>query len=131
MMITNTNISSTEVTYLDISIKITNNKYIYKSYDKRNNFNFKIINYPNLHGNIPTNPAYGVFTSQLIRYTHINMDITDFKNDIKKLVEKLIHQGYNKNILITKFRHFSRRYIHKWAHFGIDITNKDIMKHIF
>lgn len=62
MVIKNTNISATQVTYLDLDIKVIDNKYIFSSYDKRNDFNFPIINYPNLQGNIPTNAAYGVFT---------------------------------------------------------------------
>ena len=31
-----------------------------KIYDKRDDFNFKIINFPNMCSNIPTSPAYGV-----------------------------------------------------------------------
>jgi hypothetical protein len=37
-------------------------------YDKRDDFNFKIINFPNMCSNIPASPAYGVYLSQLIRY---------------------------------------------------------------
>jgi hypothetical protein len=37
-------------------------------YDKRDDFNFKIINFPNMCSNIPASPAYGVYISQLIRY---------------------------------------------------------------
>ena len=59
------------------------------------------------------------------------MDINDFKEDIKKIVEKFIQQGYNKNILILKYIHFCKQYIHKWAHFGVDTINKDITKDIF
>ena len=40
-----------------------------KIYDKRDDFNFKIINFPNICSNIPASPAYGVYISQLIRYT--------------------------------------------------------------
>ena len=29
-------------------------------YDKRDDFNFKIINFPNMCSNIPASPAYGV-----------------------------------------------------------------------
>ena len=39
-----------------------------KLYDKRDNFNFPIVNFPFLCSNIPASPAYGVFVSQLIRY---------------------------------------------------------------
>jgi hypothetical protein len=38
-------------------------------YDKRDDFNFKIINFPNMCSNIPASPAYGVYISQLIRLT--------------------------------------------------------------
>ena len=37
-------------------------------YDKRDDFNFHITNFPILSSNIPSSPAYGVFISQLIRY---------------------------------------------------------------
>ena len=35
-----------------------------KIYDKRYDFNFKIINFPNMFSNIPASPAYGVYISQ-------------------------------------------------------------------
>ena len=34
-----------------------------KIYDKRDDFNFKIINFPNMCSNIPASPAYGVYIS--------------------------------------------------------------------
>ena len=37
-------------------------------YDKRDEFNFHITNFPFLSSNIPSSPAYCVFISQLIRY---------------------------------------------------------------
>jgi Fe-S-cluster formation regulator IscX/YfhJ len=39
-----------------------------KFYDKLDDFNFKIINFPNMCSNIPASPAYGVYISQLIHY---------------------------------------------------------------
>jgi hypothetical protein len=37
-----------------------------KIYDKRDDFNFKIINFSNMCSNIPASPAYGVYISPLI-----------------------------------------------------------------
>ena len=39
-------------------------------YDKCDDFEFPIINFPYLHvsSNIPESPVHGVFVSQLIRY---------------------------------------------------------------
>jgi hypothetical protein len=39
--------------------------------DKRDHFNFPIMNFPFVSSNIPTAPAYGVYISQLIRYSRV------------------------------------------------------------
>ena len=39
-----------------------------KLYDKRDDFNFPIVNFPFICSNIPAAPACGVYISQLIRY---------------------------------------------------------------
>ena len=57
-------------------------------------FTFPITKYPNLNGNIPINPAYGVFISQLIRYCTINLLLQDFKNDVIELVVIMLQQGF-------------------------------------
>ena len=38
-------------------------------YDKRDDFDFHIVNFPFLSSNIPSDPSYGLYSSQLIRYT--------------------------------------------------------------
>ena len=61
--------SNTSLSYLDLLLSIGRNGKLHTSiYDKRDYFNFHIINFPFLSSNIPTSPAYGVFISQLIRY---------------------------------------------------------------
>jgi hypothetical protein len=40
-----------------------------KLYDKRDYFTFPIVNFPFGSSNIPSSPAYVVYTSQLIRYS--------------------------------------------------------------
>ena len=37
-------------------------------YDKKEDFAFRIVNFPHMDSNIPANPAYGVYISQLVRY---------------------------------------------------------------
>ena len=61
--------SNTSASYLDLLLSIGRDGQLHTSiYDKRDDFNFHITNFPFLSSNIPTSPAYGVFTSQLIRY---------------------------------------------------------------
>ena len=39
-----------------------------KIYDKRDDLNFEIVNFPFLDGDVPCSPSYGVYISQLIRF---------------------------------------------------------------
>ena len=47
-------------------------------YDKRDDFDFPIVNFPYFCSDIPESPAYGVFVSQLIRYGWICSKYEDF-----------------------------------------------------
>ena len=47
-------------------------------YGKRDDFYFSIVNFPFLYKNIPESPAYGVFISQLIRYSWACSGYLDF-----------------------------------------------------
>ena len=61
--------SNTSASYLDLLLSIGRDGQLHTSiYDKCDDFNFHITNFPFLSSNIPTSPAYGVFISQLIRY---------------------------------------------------------------
>ena len=131
MIIKNTNLSANHATYLDLDIKVIDNNYIFKSFDKRKEFSFPIVNYPNLHGNIPSKAAYGVFTSQLVRFVKINLNVEDFANDVKHLINKLRNQGYDTNRLMNTYVKFTRKYIATWAKFGIDISNINFLQTIF
>ena len=62
--------STTSASYLDLLLSIGRDSQLHTSiYDKRDDFNFHITNVPFLSSNIPSSPAYGVFISQLIRYS--------------------------------------------------------------
>ena len=44
--------SDTTLSYLDVSISICQGKFITEVFDKRDNFNFNIVNYPYMCSNI-------------------------------------------------------------------------------
>ena len=108
-------------TFLDLAIRIENGKFVYQSYDKRNDFNFNIINYPDLISNIPRAPSYGVFSSQLIRFCDVNNQLVHFEADVKLLIDKLVKQNFKPVILKSKFMKFYRNNFLRWAKFGHDI----------
>ena len=127
MELENTNLSPNKVNYLDMTISVHQGKYFYKSFDKRNDFGFEIINYPNLRGNTPRKLAYGVFISQLVRFCSINRTVHHFKRDVGTLVKKLLLKGFSKTRLFAKFRLYSLKYMQFWSKFGINII-KDFQK---
>ena len=53
--------------YLDLTFTIEKDgKLSAKLYDKRDDFDFHIVNFPFLSSNIPSGPSYGVYISQFI-----------------------------------------------------------------
>ena len=74
------------------------------------NFNFKIINFPNMCSNIPASPAYGVYISQLIRYARASSNYSDFLKRHLHLRNRLLDQGYKKIRLIRSLKKFIFRY---------------------
>ena len=81
-----------------------------KIYDKRDDFNFKIINFPNMCSNIPASPAYGVYISQLIRYARASSNYSDFLKRHLHLRNRLLDQGYKKIRLNRSLKKFIFRY---------------------
>ena len=57
------NSSDTEAPFLDLNLSITNGTVSSKIYDKRDDFNFEIVNFPFLDGDVPGSPSYGVYIS--------------------------------------------------------------------
>ena len=79
-----------KATFLDLEEQIKDACIEVKTYDKRDAFKLEIINYPELSGNIPTKPAYGVLTSQVIHYARICSKKSDLLERVKSLTKKLL-----------------------------------------
>ena len=88
------NSSDTEALFLDLNLSITNDIVSSKIYDKRDDFNFEIVNFPFLDGVVPRSPSYSVYISQLIRFARVCSNVDDFNNRNLFLTAKLLKQGY-------------------------------------
>ena len=124
MVLKETNVSATECNYLDITVKCLDGRvFMYNSYDKRLDYNFEVINYPDLAGNVPTSQSYGVFTSQLIRFCEINSTLERFYSDVNVLVTKLKKLGFEGKRLWDKYTKFCNNEMNRWSKFGMDISS--------
>ena len=100
--------SNTFTSYLDLLLSIGRDGQLHTSiYDKRDDFNFHITNFPFLSSNIPT---YGVFILQLIRYARACSSYGCFILRASRLSNKLLEQGYVKERFKSSLRKFYGRY---------------------
>ena len=81
-----------------------------KIYDKPDDFDFDIENFPFLDGDVPRRASYGVYISQLIRFARVCNHVADFNARNKCLTAKLLQQGHRYHKLRKTFSKFYRRH---------------------
>ena len=97
--------------YLDLTFIIdSGGKLSSRLYDKRDDFDFHIVNFPFVSSNIPSGPSYGVYISQLIRYARCCSCYEDFRYHHTCLVDRLLSPGYRALNLEKSFKKFYGRY---------------------
>ena len=62
---------------MDLHLSISNGFVSSKIYE-RDDFNFDIVNFPFLDGDVPHRPSYVVYISQLIRFARVFRHVEDF-----------------------------------------------------
>ena len=103
------NISDTEAPFLDLHLSISNGFVSSTIYNKHDDFDFHIVNFPFLVGDVPSRPSYGVYIYQLIRFARVCSHVDDFITRHKCLTAKLLKQGYRYHKL-DQFRKIIMRY---------------------
>ena len=104
------NSSDTEAPFLDLNLCISNGTVSTKIYDKRDDFEFDIVNFPFLDGDFPRRTSYEVYISQLIRFARASSNLNDFNYRNKALTAKFLRQGYRYFKLRKAFSKFYRRH---------------------
>ena len=102
--------SDTEAPFLDLNLSITNGIVSSKIYYKRDDFNFEIVNFPFLDGDVPRSPSYGVYISQLICFARACSNVDDFNNRNLFLTTKILKQGYIYHKIRKAFSKFYHRH---------------------
>ena len=79
LQLNKTNVSDTEASFFDLHLSISGGFVKTKIYDKRDDFDFDIVNFPFLDGDVPCSISiYGVFISQLIRFARKSSHVDAF-----------------------------------------------------
>ncbi len=93
--------------FLDLQLVVTNGVVSTSIFDKRDAFDFQIINFPALTGNIPIKSSYGVFICEAVRYARA----CDSKKRIHILVRKLRKQHFFDKLLKKTYLKFCDSHI--------------------
>ena len=113
--------SDTKALFLDLHLSISNDIVSTKIYDKLEDYDFEIVNFPFLDDDVPRSTSYGVYgvyISQLIRFARASSHVADFntRNELK-----LLRQGYPYNKLRKAFSKFYRQYYDLISKFQIGL----------
>ena len=115
------NVSDTEASFLDLHLSISDGFVKTKIYDKQDDFDFIIVSFTFLDGDVPRSTSYGVYISQRIRFARLSSHVDDFNTCNKVLTAKLRRQGYRYNKIRKTFSKFYRRHFYIVSNYNVGL----------
>ena len=109
--------------FLDLHLTISDGFVSSKIYDKHVDFDFDIVNFPFLDGNIPRATSYGVYIPQLIRFARVSSHVADFNTRNQILTAKPLKQCYRYHKLRKTFSKFYRRHCNLVSKFNAGLKS--------
>ena len=94
------NSSNTQAPCFDVNLCISNGT-VSPQNDKWDNFDFDIVNFPFLDGDVPRRISYWVYISQLIRFSRASSNLSVFNCRNKALTAKRRHNALAKKYNIS------------------------------
>ena len=80
------NVSDADASFLDLHLSISDDFVKTKIYDKRDDFDFDIVNFHFLDGDVPRSASYGIYISQLIRFARVSSHVDDINTRNKVFI---------------------------------------------
>ena len=105
--------------FLDLNLTLNDNRIKLSLYDKRDDFPFEVISFPDLSGNISFSHSHGIIIGQLRRYAKACDHYSHFRNRARLVTTKLLNQGFDKSRLSSKITTFYSRYNHLISKYAI------------
>ena len=115
------NVSDTEAAFLDLHLSMSDCFVKTKIYNKRDDFDFDIVNFPFLDGDVLRSTSYGVYISQLIRFARVSSHVDDLNTRNKVLTAKRLRQGYRYHKIRKAFSKFYRRHFDKVSKYNVGL----------
>ena len=124
------NSSDAGAPFLDLHLSIRNGFVSSGIYDKCDDFDFDVVDFPFLDGDVPRSASCGVYISQLIRFARVSGRVVGFGARNGGLTAKLLQRGcrcrrLQKIVGRTDFSDQFRKIIVRYKRIGYNI---DIMR---
>ena len=74
MELSKENNGNTDASFLDLDIRITDNKFDVKLFDKRDNFPFSMVHMPHASSNMPSSIFYASTGAEILRISRATTD---------------------------------------------------------
>ena len=87
------NANNNHATFLDLDIMISNDRFDYKLYDKRNSFDFYIVRFPYLCSNMPSKMFYSCITAEILRICRASIQYNYFISAVDPFLKRMTRQG--------------------------------------
>ena len=117
------NINENSGHFLELDITIENGKFKTKLFDKRREFDFEIVKYPDTRSNIPDRIVYSTYVSQLLRCMRVCCDFEDFQAESRVLISKFFDKGCKIDRLKSKTNSCINSHILDFSKFNMRVKN--------
>ena len=123
MHLNKANTSNTEAPFLDLHLAILDRFGSSKVYDKRDDFDCDIVNFPFLDRDVPRTTSYGVYIPQRFRFARASSHLADFNARDRSLTANFLQQGYRYHKLRIFFSKFYRRHFELFSKYNTGLRS--------
>ena len=123
------NETDSEASFLDLYIKIINNKFTFSLYDKRDDFPFTIVRMPFSDSSIPSSVFYSSIGAGVLRIARATSEENSFFKSCNIIVQRMIEQGAKKPRVCNILVKFFNRHVNDFQHVAND--SKSLVNSIF
>ena len=116
-------------TFLNLDIKIEDRRFVYKLYDKRDDFPFFIVRMPHMSSNIPQSIFYSALVGEFLRIGRSTLRFEDFLPKAKELLDRMIAQGAKSSVSNKMILKIMSKHPEDFIQFKMD--HNEILKSLY
>ena len=104
-------------TFLDLDIQISDEKFVYKLFDKRDEFPFSVVRMPDKSSNIPSYIFYGTILSEIIRIARSTLHLDDLIPRLGTFFKRMLNQGADRQRILHQCKKALKKHTHSFEKF--------------